>query len=245
MSTLLTLASASSSNAGCMARSTRPALLARPSTPTLSKWSTRSKVLGRQDHPREPDRHPRKHTWLWDSRRERRQLRRIVWGINRKLWGHVRCHIRIGEVPGRNDSVDAGVDASNATILHGARATAPPGIYTSQQQQRGRHGAARPPSTGSRRNPAPMAYHQPGGFPGGQRPLQPPTPFKTFENWNYCHTLGGDVNNTHTGMTCRHPGLLHNPNATRTNMMGGNTAGLHRRILPSASGCMPPAPCRP
>jgi hypothetical protein len=121
----------------------------------------------------------------------------------------------------------------------------PPGIYMLQQQQRGRRSALHRPSTGGRRNPAPTVYQQPVGFPGGQCPLQPPTPFKTFENWNYCHTHGGDVDNTHTGMTCRHPGPSHNPNAMRTNMMGGNTAGLHRMILPSTSGCIPPAPRRP
>ncbi len=87
-------------------------------------------------------------------------------------------------------------------------------------------------------------YQQPGGFPGGQCPLQPPTPFKTFENWNYCHTHGGDVNNTHTSMLCRNPGLSHNLNATRTNTMGGNRAGLHRTILPSASDRVPLAPCQ-
>ncbi len=66
----------------------------------------------------------------------------------------------------------------------------PPGIYTSQQQQHGCRGTSRRPSTGGRRNPAPTSYQQPGGFPGSQRPLQPPTLFKTFENWNYCHMHG-------------------------------------------------------
>jgi hypothetical protein len=56
---------------------------------------------------------------------------------------------------------------------------------------------------------------------------------------------GGDVNNTHTGMLCHNPGLSHNPNAMRTNTMGGNTACLHRTILPSASGRVPPAPPQP
>jgi hypothetical protein len=101
------------------------------------------------------------------------------------------------------------------------------------------------PSTGGRRYPAPMVYQQPRGFPGGQRPLQPPTPFKTFENWNYCHTHDMDVGNTHTGMTCHCPGPLHNPYAMRTNTMGDNTTGLHRTILPSASSHIPPAPRQP
>jgi hypothetical protein len=116
------------------------------------------------------------------------------------------------------------------------------GIYTLQQQQPGCRSASRRPSTGGRRYPAPTPYQQPKGFSGGQHPLQPPTPFKTFENWNYCQMHGGDFNNTHTGMLCRNPGPSHNPNATRTNTMGGLTAGLHRTILPSASGSVPPAP---
>ncbi len=47
----------------------------------------------------------------------------------------------------------------------------PCGIYTSQQQQQGRRGTSRRPSTGGRGNPAPTSYQQPGGFPGGQRPV--------------------------------------------------------------------------
>ncbi len=74
--------------------------------------------------------------------------------------------------------------------------------------------------------------------------MHPPTLFKMFDNWNYCHTHGGDINNTHTGMLCHNPGPSHNPNATRTNTMGGLTVGLHRMILPSASGCVPPASCQ-
>jgi hypothetical protein len=85
-----------------------------------------------------------------------------------------------------------------------------------------------------------MSYQQPGGFPCGQRPAQPPTPFKTFKNWNYCHTHGGDVDNNHTGMSCRNPGPAHNPNATRTNTMEGSITGLHRTILPSISGRIQP-----
>ncbi len=65
----------------------------------------------------------------------------------------------------------------------------PRGIYTMQQQQRGRRGTLRQPSTGGRGNPAPTSYEQPGGFPGSQRPAQLPTPIKTFKNWNYCHTF--------------------------------------------------------
>ncbi len=121
----------------------------------------------------------------------------------------------------------------------------PPGIYRLQKQQCCHHGASRRPSTGGRQNLAPTLYQQPRGFPGGQCLLQPPTPFKTFENWNYCQMHGGDIDNSHTGMSCCNPGPLHNLNATRTNTTGGNMAGQHRTILPSTSSCIPPAPRQP
>ncbi len=82
--------------------------------------------MGHQDHPREPDCHPFKHAWLWDGCCEQQRLRCILRGVDCKSWGRVRCHTRIGEVPGCNDCIDAGADANNATVLHGARATAPP-----------------------------------------------------------------------------------------------------------------------
>jgi hypothetical protein len=117
----------------------------------------------------------------------------------------------------------------------------PLAIYVPQQQQHGRWGSERRPSIGGGGYQAPV-YPQP-GHGGGQRPLQPPsTPFKRFKNWNYCHTHGGDIDNAHTGTSCQKPGPSHNPNATRTNTMGGSTAGLHKMILPSASGRAPPAP---
>jgi hypothetical protein len=36
---------------------------------------------------------------------------------------------------------------------------------------------------------------------------------------------------------------MHNPNATRTNIMGGSVTGMHTTILPSTSGCTPPNHC--
>jgi hypothetical protein len=66
--------------------------------------------------------------------------------------------------------------------------------------------------------------------------LQPFTPFKKFNNWNYCSTHGGDIHHTHTSGTCCHPSPLHNLSATRTNTMGGLTAGLHKTVLPSIVG---------
>ncbi len=202
---------------GCTAKSTRPGSLVRQSAPTLLRQSTQSRLFGPPRSPCEPDRHPCKHAWLRDGCREQGRLYCIVRGVDCKLRGCVCRHTRSSEVPGHDDCIDAGADASNATVLHGNRATAPLGIYTLQQQQRSHRSALRQPSTGSRGSPAPTSYQQPGGVPGGQRPVQLPTPFKKFKNWNYCHTHGRDVNNNHTGMLCCNPGPAHNPNAMRKN----------------------------
>jgi hypothetical protein len=57
-----------------------------------------------------------------------------------------------------------------------------------------------------------LSHHN--GYSGGgnqqqpvylqQRPpnsVHPPTPYKWLENWHYCHTHVGDVNNNHTSMS--------------------------------------------
>jgi hypothetical protein len=64
-------------------------------------------------------------------------------------------------------------------------------------------------------------------------------PYKRFKNWNYCHHHGGNIDNRHTSRTCAKPGPAYNPHATRTNMMNGLPTGLHKTILPLASGCTP------
>jgi hypothetical protein len=106
----------------------------------------------------------------------------------------------------------------------------PPQSYT--PQQRGRRGTTR----GGTYQPAAPATAQP---PTNARP---PTPMKQFENWNYCHMHGGDVDNGHTSMSCNKPGPAHNQHATRQDTMGGSTGGLHKTILPSVSGRVPPPP---
>jgi hypothetical protein len=80
--------------------------------------------------------------------------------------------------------------------------------------------------------------------PGGGQPnnMQQATPYKKFENWNYCHTHGGDIDNTHTSQTCTRPGPSHNWHASRQNTMAGSTAGMHKTILPSISGRPLPSP---
>jgi hypothetical protein len=84
------------------------------------------------------------------------------------------------------------------------------------------------------------SHHGQQGGRGG--PVRPPMPYKHYESWNYCSTHGGNVEDAHTSAMCNKRGPFHNPNATRTNMMGGSPAGMHKMILPSASGRTPPAP---
>jgi hypothetical protein len=90
-----------------------------------------------------------------------------------------------------------------------------------------------------------------GGFPqqptwfgsnraSAQQPSFPPTPYKHWENWNYCHTHGGNLDNAHMSATCGNCGLTHNPNASRANIMGGSIARMHKTILPLARGRKPP-----
>jgi hypothetical protein len=54
------------------------------------------------------------------------------------------------------------------------------------------------------------------GTGGGQQQniCSPPNPYKWWENWNYYHSHGGDVDNNHTSATCGKPGPMHNPNGT-------------------------------
>jgi hypothetical protein len=84
-----------------------------------------------------------------------------------------------------------------------------------------------------------------GGTGGGQQQniRSPPNPYKRRENRNYCHSHSGDVDNNRTSAMCGKPGPMHNPNATRTNIMGGSVARMHKTILPSTSGCTPTNCC--
>jgi hypothetical protein len=74
-------------------------------------------------------------------------------------------------------------------------------------------------------------------------PSRAPTPYKHWENWNYCHTHGGDIEDCHTSAKCGKPGLMHNPHVTHANTMGGSAAGMHKTILPLVSGCTAPNHC--
>jgi hypothetical protein len=81
-----------------------------------------------------------------------------------------------------------------------------------------------------------------GGTGGGQQHniCPPPNPYKWWENRNYCSSHGGDVDDNHTSATCGKPGPMHNPNATRANIMGRSVAGMHKTVLPLTSGRTPP-----
>jgi hypothetical protein len=77
-----------------------------------------------------------------------------------------------------------------------------------------------------------------GGSGAGVQPsTHPPTSYKHYKDQSYYHTNGSDVNNSHTSATCMNLGPTHNPNASRTNIMGRSIAGL-------ACGHTPPS-CRP
>jgi hypothetical protein len=65
---------------------------------------------------------------------------------------------------------------------------------------------------------------------------QQKTPYRIFDNWNYCHTCGGHISDDHTSATCMMPGPHHNCNATRQNMMSGTTRGMHKTVMPAQCG---------
>ena len=94
----------------------------------------------------------------------------------------------------------------------------PPNIYTPAQQQHtfnncrnrcngGGHGNG--VTGGSNGGGGGSFPQQPTWFGGNGAGAQQPT----WENWNYCLTHGGDVDDTHTSTLCRNRGPTHNPNA--------------------------------
>jgi len=133
----------------------------------------------------------------------------------------------------------------------------PPNIYAPTQQQHtfnnrrnsygGGHGNG---GTGGSNSGGGGSFPQQptwfGGIGAGtQQPTCPPTPYKRWENWNYYHTHGGEVEDTHTSALCGKRGPTHNPNATRANIMDGSIAGMHKTIFPSACSRTPPPPVAP
>jgi hypothetical protein len=85
----------------------------------------------------------------------------------------------------------------------------PNNIYYTPQQQQRRHNNSRN-NCGGRGGggfngngggyPQQPTLHQ--GQQSGDRGFVRPTPYKRYENWNYCHTHGGEVKDGHTSATC-------------------------------------------
>jgi hypothetical protein len=91
-----------------------------------------------------------------------------------------------------------------------------------------------------------------GGTGGGQQQdmHSSPNPYKRWENWNYCSSHGGDVDDNHTSAMCGKPGPMHNPNATRANIMGGISRRnaqdhLALNFRPHSTKLLPPAATAP
>ena len=119
--------------------------------------------------------------------------------------------------------------------------SAPPAYTPPNQQQHGgnnrqhNRSSAQPPQgfvplPGA---PAPAPPSAPPAWqqwtpPSQQRNTQRPPRNKKYQNLNYCWTHGADIQDAHTGYTCRHPATGHRPDATRNNQMGGSTKGLDR-----------------
>ena len=74
------------------------------------------------------------------------------------------------------------------------------------------------------------------GHSNNTRSSNPKHPVKRYENQNYCHSCGFDVESTHNSQTCPRARPGHQYNATRFNTMGGKLFGGHKTIMPSAAG---------
>jgi hypothetical protein len=94
---------------------------------------------------------------------------------------------------------------------------------------------ALPPPQGPQMAPA---YGQAQGPPPHQTwpaiqppPMQRHPTAKRYPNMNYCWTHGFDVNDQHTGMSCKRPAAYHQPQATRQNTMGGSQRDIQRILM--------------
>ncbi len=110
----------------------------------------------------------------------------------------------------------------------------PSSIYTPDQQQctfnnRNKHiGGGQNSSRGFPQQPT-VSFGNTGG--SQQQALHSLTPYKHWENQNYCQIHSGYVDDTHTSATCGKPEPTHNPNASCTNIMGGLVARIHKIIF--------------
>ena len=83
-----------------------------------------------------------------------------------------------------------------------------------------------------------------GNGTGTQQPTHPPTPYKHWENWNCCHTHGGDVDDTHMGIGAQHTMQMRlaqtswadlSPECTRPSFPQGAAILLSPPVAPSSS----------
>ena len=79
-------------------------------------------------------------------------------------------------------------------------------------------------------------YNRDNNTRGNTMTSNPKHPVKRYENQNYCHSCGFDVESTHNSQPCPKPMPGHQYNATRFNTMGGSMAGSYKTIMPSAAG---------
>ena len=91
----------------------------------------------------------------------------------------------------------------------------PPTIYAPpQQQQHNNHRSNRCNGGSGGANGTGSFPQQPtwfgGNDAGAQQPTRPPTPYKCWENWSYCSTHCGEVDDSNTSMTCGNRGPTHN-----------------------------------
>jgi hypothetical protein len=216
--------------------------------PKIQLYST--VVSGLRHH--KPDGHPGRKSWLQYGCCGRKCIACIIQQISCKLWCHVCGQARIYQEPSYEPGCNARTTGKHPAVLLGRQPTAPIQCLCPMQQQCSSTGHLNQHNSGgcfSSGNGGGGIPQQPNVFgsngAGAQPSTCPPTPYKYYENWNYCHTHGGNFDNAHTSTTCGNPGPMHNPDASCANIMGGSIAGMHNTILPSASGRTPLLSCRP
>ena len=79
------------------------------------------------------------------------------------------------------------------------------------------------------RNIPPLAPQQQQYCP----PVNQMSPYKRYNNWNYCWTHGHDIGDHHTSANCQNPAQGHVWQATKRNTCGGSTRGQHKIMYPS------------
>jgi hypothetical protein len=101
----------------------------------------------------------------------------------------------------------------------------PPAQYQPPAQH-GRFPNNRPSGFVPNNMPAIMGPPMTGYPPYGQAAQNPNA--KRYNNQNDCWMHGGDIDDHHMGQTCQRPAPYHQPQATRTNQMGGSQRNLRQ-----------------